>query len=352
MKKLEFSMPDLPDPPTTAAETPKRDLQLVRVEESNQIASAIENELQSKERSLALTFARSIALAWLPRTKTKEHTVVRELQLGTGFKIRVTYTAAGGSKMPFGEDRFVLAGIQDLAVKQDSARVSFENVGDLLKEFGLSRSGSQYRDLRQRLNRLKGLNVDIELIDGNDRHHDMVVGVGMRVIEEWAMPTRRRLAAEGSGQLTIEGSPYYVQISQQLMNYLRSSENQLIVRMDLLKKFVNRPLGWDYLVFLAHRCGAARSSSVVPHSVLMEMFKSGNQSDSRTIETLRGFHEEIMLATGHRLEARIIEMEPIRNPKGGRPRKQWGLQVGPSQTLITSGRREPRESLVRTIGGS
>jgi len=49
-------------------------------------------------------------------------------------------------------------------------------------------------------------------------------------------------------------------------------------------------------------------------------------------------HQEIMDTTGGRLNASLVEAQPLRST-GGRPRKRWALKVGPSQPIVFSGAR-------------
>ena len=61
--------------------------------------------------------------------------------MGANMWLRVTYAATEGNELPFGEDRFVLAGIQHLAIEQESPIVLFNRVGHLLQTFGLAEDG-------------------------------------------------------------------------------------------------------------------------------------------------------------------------------------------------------------------
>lgn len=304
------------------------------------ISERIEDEQVQRRRTEALAMGRALALVGLPYRRTSSREISREVRLGHDSWVSVTYTATTKSPLPHGEDRFVMAGIQHLALEQNSPVISFSDAGELLRMFDLDAGGSGYRRLRERLKRLRGLKVDISM---RSKVENAENGWSSLMLNAHRLPTRSQMKAqakdEASGQLTIPGAvgPYFVKISEDWWRYLQAGgRNLLLVRLDLLRQFVARPAGWDYLCFLAHRCGSAMTESIVPHRVLMSLFKKGKEPDRNTIERLRRYHDEIMVATNGKLQA---SLEVVGEKRGrGRPSKIWGLKVGPSNPLIASGR--------------
>ena len=275
----------------------------------------------------------------LPKRRCRTRDLSRTLRVGVNLWLRVTYSAQEGHELPFGEDRFVLAGIQHLALEQNSPTVLFDRVGTLLRTFGLSEDGRTVSLLRQRFARLAGLSV--RLLFGRSEaaleeraHADQVF-----IIRHYSLPTRKGLQTERTGQLTIPGShPYGVVLSGDFWTHLSESKNRLLVPLELLKLFIDKPTGWDYLCFLAARCGAARTSSKVPHEALISLFRDTEQQDDRNlIRGLQRYHNEILRATGGRLNADLVEDEAFPS-SGGRPKKRWALIVRPSQSLFTRSR--------------
>ena len=116
--------------------------------------------------------------------------------------------------------------------------------------------------------------------------------------------------------------------------HLLDSKNRLLVPLELLKLFIDRPTGWDYLCFLVARCGAAKRSSKVPHEALISLFRdTERQTDRDIIRALQRYHTEILRATGGRLNAELVEDGAFPS-SGGRPKKRWALIVRPSQSLF------------------
>ena len=119
-----------------------------------------------------------------------------------------------------------------------------------------------------------------------------------------------------------------------------SNSLSLIIPLELLKLFIDRPTGWDYLCFLIARCGAAKTISEVPHEALISLFRDTEaEADREIIRRLKGYHREIMLATGGRLQAELLERGTFPSQGRGRPRKRWALRVGPSKSLLPRGKK-------------
>ena len=331
----QTSLPGMPGPQA-----------LKKAEQALDIADRIEEERQRNLWTDALACARDVALACLPRSPTKEKEIKKTITYAPGCEVTVTYSVTGSAQMPYGSDRYVLLGLQHLARKQNNPHIKFEKAGELLDLFGYEDGGKEYRLLRERFDRLKSLNIEIETKGSAVLNSRTKVGLGTRLIEEWAIPTRSEIKAEQAGQtslLPVEDPPHYVRISESLFRRLQKGsddENILLLRLDLLKLFKKNPRGWDFCVFLCHRCGSAKRTSVVPHSFLMEFFKNGKSEPDRvTIAALKVIHEEIMRATGGALKSEFIEVGQVTKGRG-RPKKQWGLQVRPSKTIILDGSKK------------
>ena len=106
--------------------------------------------------------------------------------------------------------------------------------------------------------RLAGLTV--RLAFGRSEHaiQETASAEQIFIIRQYSLPTRKDLQVEHAGQLTIPGThPYGVVLSADFWNHLSESKNRLLVPLELLKLFIDRPTGWDYLCFLAARCGPA-----------------------------------------------------------------------------------------------
>ena len=311
-----------------------------KADEITAIAARIEDERERRLWTDALACARDVALACLPRSRTDEKTVTKEIQYAPGCKVKVKYSVPDDSEMPFGSDRFVLFGIQHLAREQDDPVVTFETAGQLLDMFDLSKDGREYRLLRERFERLRSLSIEIETTGMAVEGGAGRIGLGARLIEKWHLPN-------GSGEKARAGKmPFFVTLSDSVFSRLQKGsddENILLLRLDLLKLFVRNPRGWDFAAFLCHRCGSAQRTSVVPHDFLMQFFKNGSTEPDRvTIAALRKIHKQIMAATGGALKSEFIEVGKDRSGPG-RPRKIWGLQARPSRAVIIGGKGRFKE---------
>ena len=297
----------------------------------------IKDKLSELQRLEAIKTARALALAGLPKRRSPLPHLSRTLRVGADLWLRVSYSTDEGQELPFGQDRFVLAGIQHLAIKQDSPVVLFDRVGHLLKTFGLPEDGRTLRRLRDRFKRISGLAVRLQFGQTLEELEEGVMGEQLFIIRRYSLPTRKRLRSEKAGQLVIQGShPYGVELSADFWQYLSESSNRLIVPLELLKLFIDRPTGWDYLCFLVARCGAARRPSEVPHEALMSLFRDrDSERDRDIIRRLKSYHSEIMLATDGRLNAELVERGHFPTEGRGRPRKRWALKVGPSRSLFS-----------------
>lgn len=315
------------------------------------IADRLAEEELTRARTEALIFARSIALAALPKRPTKSKSLVRDLRLGKELWLRVSYQTEQNADLPYGEDRFVLAAIQHLAISNNSPVVYFDRVGALLKLFGVAEGGNAIRLLRQRFKRLSALAITLtfaaseeQLDQENDREKILV-------IRRHALPSKKDFQAAAAGQQRLPMLPpdqegnqrsFGVELSLDFWELLQDQQDHLIVPVELLKLFIDCPTGWDYLCFLVARCGRARSSTVIDHEILMGLFKEGKESDRNTMARLRKYHDLIMTATRGNLKASLEEIGYFPKPKGqrGRRKKRWGLKVHPSQPIVFSGKKQ------------
>lgn len=310
-----------------------------------EFAETVERSTETRERTEALRLARSIALAGLPKKRTKNASLARTLRLGRSSWLRVTYSTREGNELPFGEDRFVLAALQHLALEQGRPTVTFERVGQLLEMFGVLETSQNLRTLRQRFKRLSGLSIALTFGTSEEELDEGAAGEQVFVIRQWQLPTRKQLLAQSDSQMLLplkggkRSTPFGVVLSDDFWNHLQETDNHLIVPLALLKLFLDRPIGWDYLMFLVARCGRARSETVVDHEVLMGLFKDSSKEPERNaLRRLQRYHREIMLATNNRLNASLEPMGHFPST-GGRPRKRWGLRVGPSRQIVWSGKK-------------
>lgn len=314
-----------------------------------EIATNIDVDEAESARTEALVNARAVALTGLPLRKTSAQSLSRTLRLGQNLWLKVIYSTSPDGVLPYGADRFVLAGIQHFALKQGSRIVLFEQVGQLLDYFGLDKGGNSFKRLRDRFERIAGLAIYLRFSETKAGLKKPNAGEQAFVIDKYVLPTREEARCARIGQYSLprlyekESEPvqYGVVLSEYFWKHLREKKNQLLLHLEVMKQFIDKPTGWDYACYLTDRCLRARRWSIVPHETLMSLFKDNpNESDNQAIRRLQNYHSSIMTATGRRLKA-ILEQNGYfpRSPKGGHRKARWQLRVGPSENIIWSGKK-------------
>ncbi len=129
-------------------------------------AGAIAEIRQLRDRGEFYEFcqtAQAIILCVLPYKPTKLRQITKKARLGNGSTLIVTFLAAlDGVEMPYGTDRTVLHWIFDRAVKENTRFISWRTAQEFISDMGLSKSGKNNKDLRERVRRVKGLAISVQ----------------------------------------------------------------------------------------------------------------------------------------------------------------------------------------------
>lgn len=135
-----------------------------------------------------IKIAQAMLLCTLPYSASDETFITRKARLGDGSTLLLTFsTGIPGVKLPFGADRKLLAWILDRAITSGSPSIGWESAWEYQQEMGLSRSGKNNRDLRERFLRISGLNVNIQRKDSTS-----VAGKNYSIIERYYLPASIR----------------------------------------------------------------------------------------------------------------------------------------------------------------
>ncbi|OQA37292.1 MAG: Plasmid encoded RepA protein [Acidobacteria bacterium ADurb.Bin340] len=238
-----------------------------------------------------LFIARALVLCGLPYKRTKDREVIKTARLGNGDKLRVTFKASkSGVDLPFGKDRALLAWITTCAKKQGNARVKFESTAEFIRAFGLSDSGTHYKAFRDSLDRLKGFSCYIEVDNGEKEasHHESV-------IKDAVVPSRSDARRELSGEVRLlaekDHSGYYLELDPSF--YQELVDHSVPLPLDLMKKYGNNPIAWDFIQLISYRTAAAKTTSRIPLDTLVSMLGSSDSNIWRLRATLESILEEL-----------------------------------------------------------
>jgi hypothetical protein len=217
-----------------------------------------------------IKLAQAMILCTLPYSATSERTITRKARLGDGSTLSVTFSAGmEGVQLPFGADRKLLAWILDRAIKSDSPSIGWESAWEYQKEMGLSRSGKNNHDLRERFIRISGLNINIQRKDSTS-----VAGKNYSIIERYYLPRSIRGKGQDLDQPNLPDipshDPYEVCLNRALFEDIRL--HHVVVPRALWAQTKGNSQVQDMVLWLYCRCYAAQTESVIPWAALADQF--------------------------------------------------------------------------------
>jgi hypothetical protein len=325
---LQASM--TPASPSTRGRTVRLD----RVaDHAGRLAVAIQNhEVES------LAVATALAFGSLPRTP--ENKEVRRLaRMGAERWVVVTYAPKkkhGGGIM-YGSDSLALIALTEMS-RQGATRLEFDSMADLLNALdgtkGERQGGKQKMLAMQRLRRVRNTAITISFYTSEADARAEVNEyreLDVTLIHDYWNPMRE----EARGEKPLFQP--WLELSPAFLAYTAERDALTYLPTDLVHAFIGHPLKLQFAMWLYPRAMAARSITRGPMDALVEQCGEGREP-RKLIRDLQVALTEILEfyeATGRRLHARFVEGPdaPSENPKGGRPRKVWHLEVGQSDKL-------------------
>ena len=220
-----------------------------------------------------LIAARAMVLCGLPYRKTDKKTLVKTSRLGSGQTLRVTYTAQGDYPLPYGKDRAVLAVITTAASRQNSPRVRFDSAMAFLDTFGLTDSGTNFKNLGNSINRLKSFSCYISIDDGTYEQSNNGV-----VVKRAGTPSQLALDQEQDWQNNppIHPDGFYVELDPSFFQEIQ--EHGIPIPLDLMRRYANVPLAWDFITFINYRSKITNGPSRIALEALCMMLGSNDDN--------------------------------------------------------------------------
>lgn len=224
--------------------------------------------------------AQALILCGLPYEKTEARQVTRKARLGDGSMVSVTFTAGiEGAEMPYGSDRSLLHFLFDKAVKSDSRIISWETATEFLDAMKMTQGGDNYRLLRQRFERIRGLVIGVKRTGPHSSRTEL-----LPIIRRSHLPTSIDVQADRRGQpLLPMGSKsaviFGVELDAEFFEDLK--RHHVPVPVGIIRATRNKSQLQDLMIFLHWRCFAAQSVSLIPWPDLRLQFWQADKTERR-----------------------------------------------------------------------
>jgi hypothetical protein len=210
----------------------------------------------------------------LPFRRLKDKQVIRTARTGADENIEVIYTATGKAPLPFGEDAFLLDLLVSQARKLGSPEVTFDSLKELLKFIGGSDGGTDYKRLRERIDRIAGLHVRVERKES--------VRVNIRVVDvqniEDITNKKTQVLEAQYGQRRI--LPYAFRFAPEFYDDLM--RYYTVIPLQILKAFSGSPIEYSIARWLYRRIIHAQKPTMVPWAEIHSE-RAGQDSNPRRV---------------------------------------------------------------------
>jgi hypothetical protein len=221
----------------------------------------------------------------LPFKKPRDKQVVRRAKTGSGQELEVIYTATGKAPLPFAEDAYLLDLLVSQARKSGSPEVTFDSLRALIDFMGVSDGGSDYKRLRQRIERIMGLHIRIERKDA--------VRVNVRVvdvenIEDSGNKKTQRLELEHGQRRLL---PYVFRFAPEFYEDLM--RHYTVIPLDFLKAFAGSPIEYSIARWLYRRVIHAESYSVIPWKAIHDE-RCGDTEGKGNVRRTRAYARSVI----------------------------------------------------------
>jgi hypothetical protein len=320
--------------------TPNTRMKRIRegLNELTEVRAALDHAFEHGESLETLAHARALALAGLPRNRTKARQVTQLCKIGKSDWLAVTYTAmVPGVDLAFGADLLAIIAIVDRVHRTGQSRLEFSSLRDLVASLESSSYGGKTAQLAlERLMRAAATGIAVTFYGSEDdaraaRNHYRAVT--FTVVRDWWAP-----GAERQREALFEP---YIEVSQDLFEHLKDPKSLLWVPVEVVRALSTRPLTLQLLMLIYPRAQSTKGFWEMPFEELMGLLNDTGRRERDLIRDIHGALLEIRELTGNRLQVRLVEAPSVRDPAGGRPKKRWALRFGPSQSLT----RKPRPTL-------
>lgn len=306
-------------------------------EELTAARAALDIAMAEEKSVETMAHARALALAALPRNRTKDRQLSHVCKTGREDWLRVTYTAMEpGVDLAFGGDLLAFLAIVDRVHRNGQTRLEFESLRDLVQSLESSYGGKTAELTLQRLKRAEGTGIAVSFYrcEADARAaRDAYRSVKFTIVRDWWAPTEAR---QHEALLTP-----YVEVSSDFAEHIRDPKAMLWVPVDVVKALASRPLALQLFMLIYPRSQSTRDWWEMPFEEFMDLMNETNRPARKLMADIQGALAEIHEVTGGRLQVSLVEAPQVK-PKGrGRPSKRWALRFGPSQSLT----RKPKEAL-------
>ena len=237
-------------------------------------------ENRESERQIVGFSARPFVLCGLPVKRPPTGSLLHERRNGQ-FVLQVTGHPSYG--LPWGQDRLVPIFLATMAVRQRSARITFESAAAMLDTFGMQQGGSQYRRLVNSFQRIFGATIFF----GTDSQRipaAVVHQVRFNFMSEariWYSRNPEQKCLPGDCQNVIVLSDEF---------YREISSHPIPTDLQAAKALSASPAALDLFTWLAYRCFTARGRDRVP---LFGEFGLVSQLGSADYTRPRKFREKL-----------------------------------------------------------
>lgn len=266
-----------------------------------------------------LQVAQALIVCSLPYQRTTERQLVRRARAADGSEVVVTFTATDPDvELPYGSDRTLLHWLVDRAIRADQPFVAWDTAIEFLRDAGLSDHGKNFRDLRDRFDRLSSVAITVTREQAGRKRR-----LVMPIIEESNLPSSVDLRAEARGERRLLDEAFGFKLNARFWSEVK--ERHVPVPWELIRQTRKQSQLQDFMLWIYWRSYAARGQSRVPLEVIREQFGIMDSNPWRLKQQIKDAYQALRFidpAFPGEVEGDFIQVVPYRGfLPGGEDRK-------------------------------